>query len=277
MAAWLDAQAIDRLDLVIHNAGTGYYGPVADQSPADLQALIALNLRAPIALTHALLPRLDAAQGKLVFVSSVASALATPDYATYTATKAALDGFARSLRIEQAGRVRVQVLHPGAVNTGLHAKIGIPKETLDWDTFPSAQKRWRNRWCGPCGAIGATRSWAWATSLPAGPGSTPPPCSTGSCAPKSQPSWKLKLPGRSDTPKHCLITGAADGIGKALATRYAQAGYIVTGIDIDRDRAAATQVEVGQTGANIGFILADLTQADEVARVVSELSAWPGL
>lgn len=272
VVAWLDAQGIDRLDTAILNAGMGYYGDVAAQSPAHIQELIALNLRAPIALSHALLPRLDRAQGKLVFVSSVASALATPAYATYTATKAALDGFARSLRIEQAGRVRVQVVHPGAVNTGMHAKIGIPKESMNWEKFPPAHKvaaqmvraiqgRRRNP------ALGMGNQLArWAGIYAPGPLDR---LMHKRSAPQTQSSQSLQ------SPKTCLITGAADGIGKALAGRFAQDSYAITGIDVDLERAGATQNELAQTGANVGFLLADLTQVDEVARVVRELAAGP--
>ncbi len=275
VTAWLDAQGIDQLDLVIHNAGMGYYGDVADQSAANIQALIALNLRAPIALTHALLPRLDAARGKLVFVSSVASTLAAPDYAVYTATKAALDGFARSLRIEQAGRVQVQVIHPGAVNTGMHAKIGIPKSQMDWDKFPSAQKAAAQMVRAIAGnrrnpALGLGNQAArWAGLYAA-------PLLDRIMRKKTTQSYQSFQSSKSSSPpRHCLITGAADGIGKALAVRFAQAGYAVTGIDVDRERAAATQAEIDASGGQIRFLFADLTQADEVQRVISDLATGP--
>ena len=130
------------LDLLILNAGTGYVGPIAVQTPESISALVAVNLKAPIALTQALLPVLETAQGKVVFVSSVSSALPTPDYAVYTATKAALEGFARSLRVEMGdgpgGRIRVQTLFPGATYTGLHAKSGVDQAQMDWTKFPPA-------------------------------------------------------------------------------------------------------------------------------------------
>ncbi|MEZ4609863.1 MAG: SDR family NAD(P)-dependent oxidoreductase [Caldilineaceae bacterium] len=69
-------------------------------------------------LTRRLLPRM-AAQGRIVFVSSLAAVMPTPDYAVYSATKAALDSFAANLRLElQAQRrpVHVQVIHPGAAH-----------------------------------------------------------------------------------------------------------------------------------------------------------------
>lgn len=135
---WLDDQKIEQLDILIHNAGVGYYGSAEAQSWASIQNLVEVNLWAPIALTHKLIPRLMHQRGKVVFISSVVSAVACPDYAVYGATKAALDGFARSLRIEMKGRVDIQVIHPGATRTGMHAKSGLDRETIDWDRFPRA-------------------------------------------------------------------------------------------------------------------------------------------
>ena len=85
---------------------------------------IAINLRAPVQIAHALAPRLFEANGQLVMIGSVAHAGA-PKFATYAATKAGLRGFARSLREEWRGRASVQVLHPGAVRTGMHKKAGL--------------------------------------------------------------------------------------------------------------------------------------------------------
>lgn len=139
VGSFLDAQGIDRLDALIHNAAVGWYGAVAAQSPASIDELLAVNLRAPVALTHALLPRLTAARGVVAFVSSVHAALPAPEFAVYTASKAALDGFARSLRIELAGQVEVLTLWAGATRTGMHTKAGVPAGRLPVERFPTAE------------------------------------------------------------------------------------------------------------------------------------------
>lgn len=123
---FLHQHAIERLDLLIHNAGVGHYGQVEQQPATSIHELVNVNVRAPIALTHTLLPRLLAAHGKVVCISSVVVALPGPKYPVYAATKATLDGFARSLRVELRGLVGVQVIHPGATRTGMHAKSGAP-------------------------------------------------------------------------------------------------------------------------------------------------------
>ena len=140
IAAFLAYQGLDRLDLLIHNAGVGYYGPVEKQSPASINEIIGVNVEAPIALSHALLPWLERSRGKIVLISSLAAALPVPDYAVYGASKAALDGFARSLRVELAGRVAVQVIHPGAIRTGMHAKLGDGHAPIDTRRFPAVEQ-----------------------------------------------------------------------------------------------------------------------------------------
>jgi short-subunit dehydrogenase len=66
-------------------------------------------------------------------------ALACADFAVYAATKAALDGFARSLRVEWGGRIDVQVIHPGAVRTGFHDKAGVPSALVSSPRLPTAE------------------------------------------------------------------------------------------------------------------------------------------
>jgi short-subunit dehydrogenase len=145
VAAFLDARGVDRLDALVHNAAIGYYGPIAEQSPESVRALVAVNLIAPMALTRALLPRVERAAGAIAFISSVVSVIPSPDYAVYAATKAALDDFARNLRVElRDSPARVLLIHPGAVRTAMHAKIGMkvdPRRAAKWPSPDEAAER----------------------------------------------------------------------------------------------------------------------------------------
>ena len=108
--------------LVVHCAGVGAAGPLEELSPARVDELIDLNLRAPIQLTRALLPGLRAERGHLVFVASIA-ALGVAGEAVYSATKAGLRGFADAVRIE-APEVGVTTVLPGAVDTPYFGRRG---------------------------------------------------------------------------------------------------------------------------------------------------------
>ncbi len=146
--------SIDCLDLLIHNAAVGFIGQPTDQLQNSICELLATNLMAPIELSHACLPLLSKGhfktgspalktssprRGKIVFVSSVVSRFASPDFAVYAATKAALDGFARSLRIELRNAIDVQVIHPGGTRTGFHAKSGAATG-FNVERFPAAEQ-----------------------------------------------------------------------------------------------------------------------------------------
>ena len=140
VAAWLEAHTVTHLDLLVHNAAVGWYGDPARQSEASVDELLNVNLYAPMSLTRALLPLLKRAKGKVVFINSVAADLSVPDYAVYGATKAALAGFARNLRLELGGEVDVLTFYPGAINTPMHEKSGVPAGKFKVERFSSPEK-----------------------------------------------------------------------------------------------------------------------------------------
>lgn len=124
------AEALDRLgwhtlDLVILNAGTGWAGDPVEEPAETISSQIAVNLTAPVAITHMLAPHLFATKGKLALIGSTASIKGNPAFATYAASKSALDAFARALREEWKGKTEVITLHPGPIRTGMHEKAGL--------------------------------------------------------------------------------------------------------------------------------------------------------
>ena len=113
------AEAGDRVDLLVNNAGAGWAGDLATMDPAQVGALVDLNLAAPLQLTRALLPTLRGRAGaRVVFVSSIA-AVGVRREAVYSATKAGLRVFAASLRQDGLGATTVL---PGAVSTPFFAE-----------------------------------------------------------------------------------------------------------------------------------------------------------
>jgi len=74
---------------------------------------------------------------------------------------------------------------------------------------------------------------------------------------------------------HCVITGAADGIGKALAARFAADSWQVTGIDIDAQKAEETTRELGESGKHLSFIIANLSDANGRDYILESLNEKP--
>ncbi|WP_345071032.1 SDR family oxidoreductase [Phytohabitans flavus] len=117
-----------RVDIVVHNAGSGWAGSFDRMPQPDIGRLIAVNLAAPIGLTRAVLPQMRArGDGHLMFVTSIAGRVGVAGEAVYAATKAGLDAFAESLRLELRGSgVGVGALAPGVVQTRFFERRGQP-------------------------------------------------------------------------------------------------------------------------------------------------------
>jgi short-subunit dehydrogenase len=115
-------------DLVVHSAGIGLRGPARRLDPDDVERVLAVNVRAPMTLTGAMLDAMtERGHGRLVFVGSIAGAVGAAGEAAYAASKAALTAYADSLRAELAGSgVGVTVLVPGVVATDFFTRRGAP-------------------------------------------------------------------------------------------------------------------------------------------------------
>jgi NAD(P)-dependent dehydrogenase (short-subunit alcohol dehydrogenase family) len=70
--------------------------------------------------------------------------------------------------------------------------------------------------------------------------------------------------------KVAVITGAASGIGRALAERCADEGMIVVLADIEADALANAEAELGRRGARVLAVATDVSRADDVERLARE-------
>lgn len=113
------ADQAGEVDVLINNAGVGWYGNAAKMPCTDVRRLVEINMLAPLLLTRLLLPGMTARKnGHIVFVGSVAGHLGVENEAVYSATKAALRTYAEALRAEVRRQgIGVSVVSPGAVAT----------------------------------------------------------------------------------------------------------------------------------------------------------------
>ena len=119
----LVAAAGDRIDILVNNVGaaptrTGGFGSITDE---DWQASLTLNLMAAVRTTRAALPVMVAAgKGAIVNISSANAFLPDPAVMDYSAAKAALASFSKSLSKEAGPHgIRVNTVSPGPVATDL--------------------------------------------------------------------------------------------------------------------------------------------------------------
>jgi 3-oxoacyl-[acyl-carrier protein] reductase len=106
---------------LVNNAALGRPGMLITQSPADIAAMLAVNLMAPLMLVRAVARGMLAARaGRIVSVSSVNARTGYTGLAAYAATKAGLEGMSRSLAREFGDRgVTVNCVAPGFMATAM--------------------------------------------------------------------------------------------------------------------------------------------------------------
>ncbi|MEU8819534.1 SDR family NAD(P)-dependent oxidoreductase [Actinoplanes sp. NPDC048796] len=107
------------IGLLINNAGIALGGRFDQVTVEEFETVMNVNFRAPMLLTHALLPALTAAPGShLVNVSSLFGLIAPAGQSAYAASKFALRGLSQALHTELAENgVGVTTVHPGGIRT----------------------------------------------------------------------------------------------------------------------------------------------------------------
>jgi short-subunit dehydrogenase len=119
-----------RIDVLVNNAGRGYYAAFKDLDILEIESLFRLNVLAPVRLAQLALEPLMRSQGAVVMLSSVAGVVAAPHLGAYAASKFALEALSISMRAElRASGVRVVVVRPGPVGTAFRKNsvaVGVP-------------------------------------------------------------------------------------------------------------------------------------------------------
>lgn len=116
---------LDGLDVVFANAGVGALKPAHKLKPHQIDAMIEVNYTGAINTLLIALPLLlEKGQGQLVGISSVASIRGLPGGALYSSTKAGLNSFLETLRVEYRRKnIEVTTVCPGFIRTPMTADI----------------------------------------------------------------------------------------------------------------------------------------------------------
>jgi short-subunit dehydrogenase len=122
---------IGEVDVLVANAGVPATGLLQELSQQQLDEIIDVNLRAPIALARALTPGLiGRGRGHLVFISSLSGKAVQPVSSMYSATKFGVRGFALALRDDlRKHRIGVSLVSPSFIrDAGMFAdaQISLP-------------------------------------------------------------------------------------------------------------------------------------------------------
>lgn len=113
------------IDILVNNAGWDKIEPFVESAPETWDKVIAINLRGPINFCHAIAPQMiERKQGKIISISSDAGRVGSTGEAVYSACKAGIIGFSKTLARELArSQVTVNVVCPGPTDTALLQQV----------------------------------------------------------------------------------------------------------------------------------------------------------
>lgn len=103
---------------LINCAGVGNSGALAVMDTAEIRRLFEINFFSAVSLIIQLLPLLRENAGRIINIGSTSGRIPRPLVGAYSASKAALESFTRTLRMEEgSGGVKVVMIEPGVVDT----------------------------------------------------------------------------------------------------------------------------------------------------------------
>lgn len=113
------AAGISGVDILVNNAGIGHVGDLLATEAADLDRLLAVNVRGPFNMCRAFVPAmLECRKGSVINMASVSGVIAVRDRLAYNVSKHAVVGLTKSLALDHSHTgVRFNSICPGRVET----------------------------------------------------------------------------------------------------------------------------------------------------------------
>ena len=140
------------VDVLVNNAGIGWYGYFADMPWSTALEMMQVNSLAVAHLSSLILPQMrERNSGHIINVGSIAGGIPSQGVALYSATKSFLDAFTTALHRELRGsKVFASIVRPGPVSTGFFKsakrRLGgrpVPSERLGISAQRVADRIWR--------------------------------------------------------------------------------------------------------------------------------------
>lgn len=128
-------KAQSQVQVLVNNAGVGYYGLHEELNPGKIQKLVRTNLEVPMILAQQLLRELKKNAGYMINIASVTAYKTNPHGCAYGATKAGLTSFSASL-FDEARKYGVKVVSvsPDMTKTNLYRNAGF-REGEEEDSY----------------------------------------------------------------------------------------------------------------------------------------------
>ena len=112
--------SVNNINILFHAVGFVHHGAILDCDSEEFQRSINVNIYSAYLMSHSLLPKMiKQKKGNIIIVSSAASSVkGVPNRFIYTTTKAALNGFVKSIAVDHIkDGIRCNAILPGTVET----------------------------------------------------------------------------------------------------------------------------------------------------------------
>ena len=269
----------DHVDVLLNNAAVGpTMQPTLETDMAGFEKAIRTNLYGPFVLAREAAKRMPASGGAIVNTASLAGVLGNPGRNAYAASKAALISLTKSLACEWAERkIRVTAIAPGYIRTPMVAaleKEGKADLSLVRQRVPVGRLGRSDEIASIAGFLASDEARYVTGSVVAAdggwmsfnqPGTAHPPVD-------GAPAAELARPEADAAPRVVVVTGAGNGIGRAIATRFAANGDHVALIDKDGDAVREAAQALGDAHLAIeADISSEQSVADAFAHIEQRL------
>jgi NAD(P)-dependent dehydrogenase (short-subunit alcohol dehydrogenase family) len=117
---------VGRVTVLVNNAGIDVWKPLRQQTPEEVSRQVRTNLEGLIIMTLVMLPQVDST---IINLGSYAGIEAFPRISVYSATKAGIRGFTRSLAQEETG-LKIYTVYPSRTATQMTGYRGDPPDKV---------------------------------------------------------------------------------------------------------------------------------------------------
>ena len=125
------------VDVLVNNAGNGYFGTLEAFTPKAVEQQYATNVIGPLRVNRAFLPSMrERKSGLVIYVSSVVGRLVIPGGGVYGSSKWALEALAETAAYELAPfGIDVAIVEPGAFATDIFGKVVKPDDVARVEAY----------------------------------------------------------------------------------------------------------------------------------------------
>ncbi|CAN5472393.1 oxidoreductase [soil metagenome] len=129
-----------RIDVLVNNAGIGYFGAIEESEEAEVRRMFEINFFGLAKMTNAVLPIMRAQRsGHIINIASIGGLVGFPAVGFYNATKFAVDGYSEALSKETAHLgIKVTVIAPSGFRTDWAGRSANNSAIVIEDYTPSA-------------------------------------------------------------------------------------------------------------------------------------------